>query len=1535
MVVCARVIGCRSLLLYLEVMVEQQSGLGCRWFDGGISFFMSSTPESSKLRQAGIRTSQRGILRASALTLGRVGRRVVMGLSIVAGVLFLLGALAWGVLLLQILPRIDAWRFDLAEQATKAIGVPVRIGKVVGHADGIWPTLSLREVQLLDAAGRVALRLPEVTARVSLSTLSPRALADGELRLDQLVIVAPELDVRRDPAGQWHVAGLKISSSSGGQGGSAAADWVLSQARIQIQQGTIRWTDELMGAPTLALKQLDLSLRNRPGLGRRLHDLTVSATPPAEFGQRFKVSASMSQPLWLASGVPVKDGESVPLWQRWELDATRPSQWSTWSGNVGADLPFVDVQRLKQHVKLPVDVEGGRGAVQASLNLTKGMPSGLKMDVALQGVNVRLARGLAPLAFHRLNGQVAVSHEADASALTFQKLSFQLSDGLVWPTSSGNLVWRHAPWPEALSDAVWGLTTGGEAQADRLDLNLLARLADRLPLAPRLRATLADVAPHGVVEQLQWNWEGLLEAPVRYKASGRVHGLGWTPSDKESRPGMEQASVSLTADENGGHADLNVKQGWIAFPGVFEEPRIPLTALQAKVSWVISPSRVKGQPSALRVDVSEASFANADASGQLEGHWQTGTGVSPIDGRAVSRFPGNLSLTGRLDRADATKVWRYLPLAIPKTPRDYVRLALRSGQGEKVSFDVEGDLNEFPFKDDQGGRFRVKVPMRNVSLDYVPQGLMGTQADARQVSWPPFTSLEGMLIFEGQRLLFKDAKGRLGGVGSGAFGLHDVEGRIEDLGHKDPHLTIKGQGEGPLNDMLRFLSASPIGRWTGNVLGGAQSKGTAAMLLSLDIPLDHAEDTRLKGSVTMLERDAASLRLNPSVPMFAALQGSIGFTETDLQVKAKARVWGHAVDVDGRRTSDGATRFVAQGSMSAEGLRQASEFPFVQKLAQRFTGEAPVTVNVTMGKQDAQGKRALPEVQIISNLQGMATNLPTPLNKPAAAVWPLKVTHRQEDEQGLSDAILVDLGNPQALQMTSNTVPWLRVDLRRDTSGEQARVSRGLISLVQAGLNEATGLQSLPAKGVAAQIAMPTLDLDAWSGVLALFKSNEPVRGLAASSVDASETYLPDNVSVKTATLICQQRTLKDVSGTLAHPSPGVWRAQVESQQVAGQIEWMPETAPVAGVSGNSRVVARLSRLSVPAAEAQALEERATEQMLSSDASAGSLPALDVVIDQLEWRGLPLGRLEVEAVNRQVFVSGSAPVPEWRMTKLRMSSPEAQLNATGNWTALGAQSATRRPGVKLKPRSAFAFTLDLQNSGGLLTRLGLPQTIKGGKGKLTGQVSWLGAPMEPDPLSMTGDINVQISEGQFLKVDPGMAKLLGVLSLQSLPRRLTLDFRDVFQQGFAFDSIDGDVKIGQGQATTRNLRMRGVQAVVLMEGQADLAHETQNLHVYVVPEVNAGGASLAYAAINPVIGLGTFIAQVLLRKQVSDASTQEFRVTGSWADPQVEKVGGKGALAASSPDSGSASASPSATTATSATPANAPPSTVTKPRKPS
>jgi uncharacterized protein YhdP len=119
---------------------------------------------------------------------------------------------------------------------------------------------------------------------------------------------------------------------------------------------------------------------------------------------------------------------------------------------------------------------------------------------------------------------------------------------------------------------------------------------------------------------------------------------------------------------------------------------------------------------------------------------------------------------------------------------------------------------------------------------------------------------------------------------------------------------------------------------------------------------------------------------------------------------------------------------------------------------------------------------------------------------------------------------------------------------------------------------------------------------------------------------------------------------------------------------------------------------------------------------------------------------------------------------------------------------------------------------------------------------------------------------------------------------------MTLDFSDVFSEGFAFDVIAGSATIANGALETRDFRMRGVSATVLMEGSIDLGRETQDLHVVVLPQIDASSASLVYAAVaNPAIGLGTFLAQLVLRDPISRALAVEYDVTGAWADPHVKK----------------------------------------------
>lgn len=288
------------------------------------------------------------------------------------------------------------------------------------------------------------------------------------------------------------------------------------------------------------------------------------------------------------------------------------------------------------------------------------------------------------------------------------------------------------------------------------------------------------------------------------------------------------------------------------------------------------------------------------------------------------------------------------------------------------------------------------------------------------------------------------------------------------------------------------------------------------------------------------------------------------------------------------------------------------------------------------------------------------------------------------------------------------------------------------------------------------------------------------------------------------------------------------------------------------------------------------------------------LPTLDVAVERFTLGGRMLGALQLQAENdgpadRDAPVgdrrtgdaqAGDAPaVPRWRVRHLQLEHPAGRLDASGAWQA-------RRAGMPAA--SDLQFSLSVIDGGALLDLFGFPGVLRSGSGELEGRIAWRGSPVHLDTRSLSGDIVLAMGKGQFLKSDPGIAKLIGVLNLQSLRRRLVFDFRDLFAEGFAFDTISGSARIVDGVAHTGDFRMKGVTAQVAIRGQADLAAETQALVVQVRPEFDAGLASLAYAALaNPALGLGTFVAQMVLREPLQQMFGHEYDVTGAWDDPQV------------------------------------------------
>jgi len=281
--------------------------------------------------------------------------------------------------------------------------------------------------------------------------------------------------------------------------------------------------------------------------------------------------------------------------------------------------------------------------------------------------------------------------------------------------------------------------------------------------------------------------------------------------------------------------------------------------------------------------------------------------------------------------------------------------------------------------------------------------------------------------------------------------------------------------------------------------------------------------------------------------------------------------------------------------------------------------------------------------------------------------------------------------------------------------------------------------------------------------------------------------YVPQSVALRAESLAAGPRRLNHVSAGLSQDA-GVWRANLDADQMNGYLEYRPPPRR-GGAGAAGRIYARLSRLSLPKSEIEQVESLLEQPPTT-------IPALDIVVEDFQLRGARLGRLEVEATNRRVE-PGRDAARDWQLAKFNITTPEAQLTASGHWSV--APEAPAR-GNQPARRAVMDFKLVVSDSGALLDRLGTSRAMRGGKGQLSGEISWLGSPFELDYPSMSGQINVAIDSGQFLKVEPGAARLLGVLSLQSLPRRLSLDFRDVFQEGFAFDNITGDVKIHEGVA---------------------------------------------------------------------------------------------------------------------------------------
>jgi uncharacterized protein (TIGR02099 family) len=1103
---------------------------------------------------------------------------------------------------------------------------------------------------------------------------------------------------------------------------------------------------------------------------------------------------------------------AAPLDIRGDFRGRKLDQPATWQGQAYAALDYADLAAWRQWVDYPIDLPQGSGGLRLWLNLEQQQLASLTADVALRDVRVRINPQLPFLDLQNLSGRLAGKRSAQAYQLSAQRLSLQTQEGIAFEPMDFQLEW---------SPATERRPASGVFNADRLDFDVLTHFAAYLPFDDGLRKQLADYAPHGRLSDVKTSWMGRIDtqgkpSTDKYSLSARFDRLGINAWG--ALPGFSGLSGSVTGNEQAGVFRLASHSATLDLPAVFAESRIALGTLNAQLNW-------KTHQDAIEVQLQQASFENTDAAGSATGNY-----VYPRD---ASGTPGRIDLNARLTRGEGNAVWRYIPLAVGAGVRDWLRTSITGGVGKEATLRLQGDLRNFPFEDGSG-IFAIKGRIDGATLDYA-------------TGWPQIDQITGSLEFVGDRMLIRADSARIAGVT-----LTEVTADIPSLSADDNFLTVKGKANGPTRDFLEFIENSPVGESIDHFTEDMQAQGNGFLDLKLLLPLHDLAKTKIEGSYRFAGN---RIHVDPDLPELANVYGQLQFTGEALTAeRIRATLLGMPLAFDLKTAGNGMVTVNADGQLNMLELRKQLSHPLLDHLS----GSSPWRGTILARKKSA-------DVLLESRLTGIASSLPEPFNKSASDAMPLHFERKSLVAPAPRTPGAAGKSLPRRALDTLQTIPRDQIDLslgqalkaqliRRPASNAtgQAVMERGVIALGES--------SSLPARGVLLAINVPTLDADRWRALLTRPESAPADKNVNTTAPPA----LPlTALSVKTPELRLLGQKLNDFSlhGDLGRD--GVWRAEVKSPDIAGELQWLGQK--------DSRLVAHLKYLAIdqglPGA-ADSSEPTVGAGAVSRAAKAGDLPDLDVEIEQFNLRGRALGKLKLTAENNE---------NAWE-ARYDLDNEDGKLAGAGQWVFGAAQSSTQ-----------LKFTLTARSIEKLLGRLGYADAVKRGKATLEGQVSWQGAPATLDYRTLGGTLKVDAENGQFNKLEPGVGRLLGILSLQSLPRRITLDFRDVFSQGFAFDSISGQLNIRNGLMDTQDLQIRGPAAKVSMKGSVNLPQETQNLKVRVQPAI---GESLAVGAMiaSPAAGAIAWLAQKALRDPLDQAFAFEYAVTGSWADPKVEKL---------------------------------------------
>lgn len=962
---------------------------------------------------------------------------------------------------------------------------------------------------------------------------------------------------------------------------------------------------------------------------------------------------------------------------------------------------------------------------------------------------------------------------------------------------------------------------------------------------------------------------------------------------------------------------------------------LPLSYLGGNINWQNAADGLKVKISDVQLDL-----ATLDMQGGGDLSWLASPSSSNNSKKIFTAPDADLQFD--IAATDLGRLTSYFPVKIMHPGLvDWLQHAFTVQGSVDGEFVLQGNLSRFPFanngnQNNQSNQNNSSKPNGQNGKDN-PNNLsdQSSQNNSAEVfkidldlhgvdllyhrEWPQFKDLNGRALFTGKGMDIALRSSKVADIP-----IYNCKTVIADW--REPILFVTGEGRAQAALMQRFVNLSPLRDTVGKYLEHMVLSDLLAVDLKVTVPLSSSKE---KNALALVSGDISLQDNGLLMPLWNLqlqnIKGHIKFADdvitapnlhaallgqpVTLHINTFDERHGTVISCDNADNNREISKVTQISFASAQPLALLQkQFP-VLAVSPYAQGNFAYQGTLKLPRRDSKSKNI--ELDISSELNGVKIDFPPLLTKSAEVVNNFKLHFTFVDDLMRSRALLQygdkisaalafakNKGNMELtsgmLRFGSTTLasvpktPGLMVIGKlgkvnwnewqqyifpqesknigktedKDKNKEQSKTKNKEIVVATA----PSPSSSLPPSFPLRLISKIKLDIDqfyGWGQTLTPLHIN--VEQYGADGIQATPLLPPQSQSRSQPQLKPQiqiQQKAQPVQISRANKTQGGgWLISLHNQLIEGQL-----AIPFALQHGGT-LVARMQRLYLLAAGVQK----------KSTINPQGLPLLDVVINDLRYGNRLFGRVVFRA---------SPIVNGLQIEQLKINAAVFQIDAVGKWQRAANNSV----------RSEVQGKYLSNNVGVALKQLGFTSNLANGTGAANFVLSWQDAFFAPDVASMDGSVAFDVRRGRIINLEEkteaelGIGRLLSVISLQTLPRRLTLDFSDLVKSGFSFDVLKGSLKLIAGDAFTDDAELNGPVAQVKVRGRIGFGKKDYDINLTVIPRITSSLPVIATVAGGPVLGAATWLADKVIGSQVSRVASYVYKIKGSWLKPDIKKM---------------------------------------------